>query len=131
MAPERLILIACAAAMLAACANPTPASAPSPVALYPGSAEGDAALLRGRLEMDGPCLYIVREGGERWLAAFPSPGTTWDAAEQSVNIDGRAVRVGADAAFAGGETTGTLPWVRPPARTCDQRRIWRVTTIGP
>jgi len=123
-----LLLAACCLA----CTNPAAVSpaGTDPVALYPGSPEGDSALLRGRLELEGPCLYILSsETGERWLAAFPAPATVWVAEERAVRIGARMVRVGATGAFGGGESAGTVTWSRPPHAACDARKIWRVTTI--
>jgi hypothetical protein len=115
---------------LAACQ----AGAEAPLALYPASPEGHDALALGRLEREGGCLYIVAaEGGERWLAAFPSPGTTWDEGEQAVRVGERAVRVGTGAAFAGGETRGdaaNVRWVEPPDPACDRSVIWWVTGVA-
>lgn len=116
--------------LVAACA---PENAASPLALYPWSAEGNAALLPATLTMgDDGCLYLVSESGERWLAAFPSPGTEWDAEEQSVQLSGVAVRVGATARFAGGEFKAGpagIDWLQPPRPECDSSLIWFVTTL--
>lgn len=131
MASELTAILTFTAFACAAC-SAAPAGAGPSLALYPGSAEGDAALLRGTLEQDGPCLYIRGDDGGRWLAAFPSPDTRWDAAGRAVYIGGAAVRVGDAAAFGGGERTdggGPLPWVRPPDPSCDGSRIWMVTQL--
>jgi hypothetical protein len=113
---------------LAACSG----GAAAPLALYPANVEGHHALVEGTLERDGECLYIVGGSGERWLAAFPSPGTTWDATRQVVRVGENAVAVGEVAAFAGGETRGDasgVQWVEPPGATCDQSGIWWVTHV--
>lgn len=113
---------------LAACSG----GAAAPLALYPASAEGHEALSEGRLERDGECLYIEAGNGERWLAAFPSPGTTWDATRQVVRVGESAVAVGEVATFAGGETRGDasgVQWVEPPGEACDQSGIWWVTHV--
>jgi hypothetical protein len=107
--------------------------AASPLALYPGSSEGLNARLRGKLEMTGDCLYITREGGERWLAAFPSPGTTWDAGNRSVRIGNRVLRVGDPSGFDGGEISGGasgVQWVQAPGGGCDSSKIWLVTALA-
>jgi len=115
--------------MVASCAA---GGAAAPLALYPSSPEGHQARLRGRLAMEGGCLYIVGEGGERWLAAFPSPGTRWVPDENAVQVGKRTVRVGETGAFAGGEASGapgTVAWVRAPAAGCDAAKVWMVTTL--
>lgn len=103
-----------------------------PLALYPASPEGHMALLRGKLQMDGPCLYIVGEDGRRWLAAFPSPGIEWLAADQAVQVRGRVVKLGEMAAFTGGEAGSGdgLPWVRSPAEPCDGSPVWMITGVA-
>jgi len=107
----------------------------SPLALYPGNPEGRTALLRGTLEMEGRCLYIAGEGGERWLAAFPSPGTTWNPEDRSVRVGDKVLRVGATGRFGGGESKeskrgpSAFPWVQAPNAACDSSKIWVVTTL--
>lgn len=131
MASKRYVVAACLGALCAAC-SPAPVGAASPVVLYPGSAEGDAALLRGTLEQEGTCLYIRAEGGERWLAAFPSPGTSWNSKDRSVRVNGRVLRVGEAGGFGGGERKdglGALAWVQAPAAACDPSQIWLVTAL--
>lgn len=106
--------------------------AASPLALYPGSPEGHNARLRGTLEIDGGCLYISNEGGERWLAAFPSPGTSWDPENRSVQVGGKVLQVGATGGFAGGEIssgTGAIQWVQAPGKECDGSKIWLVNAL--
>ena len=108
-----------------------PHEAATPLALYPGHQEGDTAKLQGTLEMAGGCLYISK-GGERWLAAFPSPGTSWDPESQSIRLEEKVRRVGTSGGFAGGETRGgtsSIQWVQPPAKGCDGSKIWMVTAL--
>lgn len=109
------------------------AGAADPLALYPADPEGHAALLQGTLEMEGPCLYIVGEGGERWLAAFPAPGTSWNPEDRTVRVGDRALRVGETGAFGGGESRSgadAISWVKPPAESCDASQIWLVTALA-
>ncbi|MEO6195643.1 MAG: hypothetical protein ABIS20_21690 [Thermoanaerobaculia bacterium] len=104
----------------------------SPLVLYPASPEGDSAKLRGTLQTDGSCLYISGEGGERWLAAFPSPGSVWDSASRSVQVGGKTLKVGSIGEFAGGEMKrgpGVLSWVQAPRAECDGAKIWLVTAL--
>lgn len=106
----------------------------NPLALYPASPEGHAARLRGTLEMDGGCLYITgEEGGERWLAVFPSPGTSWNPEDRSVQVRGTTLQVGATGSFDGGESNrgaAGIPWVQAPKAGCDDSKIWWVTHIN-
>jgi hypothetical protein len=107
--------------------------AASPLALYPGSSVGLQAQLQGTLEMADDCLYISRAGGERWLAAFPSPGTTWDAGDRSVRMGDKVLRVGGTGSFTGGEMSGGasgVRWVRAPGNGCDSSKIWLVTALA-
>jgi len=130
MVPKYVILMSLGA--LAVASSCQSDGAASPLALYPGNAEGHEALLQGTLERVGRCFYISGKGGERWLAAFPSPGTTWDSAAQSVQVAGKTCRVGAAAGFTGGEIRNGLQsvqWVRAPDKECDGSKIWLVTAV--
>lgn len=119
-----------AAAAMTACACAA-GSTGSPLALYPASAEGPGARVRGTLRLEGDCLYLVGEGGDRWLAAFPAPGSTWNAAERAVQVGEARVRAGEAGEFGGGEAGGPgIAWVQAPAAACDASRIWMVTTVG-
>lgn len=112
----------------AACAS---AGSADPLVLYPSSPEAHEALLRGRLSLEGACLYITGEGGERWLAAFPSPGTAWEPGERAVRVGARMIRVGDAGAFGGGEVTNAsgIRWVRAPAGSCDAAKLWMVSAL--
>ena len=104
----------------------------SPLALYPSNPEGHSAKLQGSLKMDGGCLFILNDGGERWLAAFPSPGTSWDPEERSVQVNGKTLQVGAKSGFVGGEITsgpGAIKWVQAPRAECDSSKIWLVNAL--
>lgn len=117
-----------AALMAASCAS---AGAADPLVLYAAGPEAHQARLEGRLQLDGPCLYIVAEGGERWLAAFPSPGARWEPGESAVHLGARRLRVGEMGAFAGGEVTNAagVGWLRAPADSCDASKLWMVSTL--
>lgn len=109
-----------------------PESAADPLALYPASPEGDAALLPATLTRKNGCLYLVSETGERWLAAFPSPGTHWDAARESIRVGGEVVRLGETSRFGGGELRAgprAIKWVKAPRPECDGSLIWIVTVL--
>lgn len=123
---------------------PAPAAEPSPstepestaapsLALYPASAEGPQALLRGDLIREGNCVYIRgAEGGERFLLALPSPGTRWLPDPPGLEIGGATVPVGETVTVTGGESRAGLDaadWAVAPAAGCDASLIWRVTEI--
>jgi hypothetical protein len=86
-------------------------AADSPVALTPYAQEGDAALIRGTLVLEDGCLYL-RNGETRILPTFPWPGTSWDAAMQTLTIFGRqryrvGERIEAGGGFMGSDAEGT------------------------
>ncbi|HYW05720.1 MAG TPA: hypothetical protein VE913_02120, partial [Longimicrobium sp.] len=112
--------------MAASCASA--GAATDPLALYSGTPVARQAQLQGRLVLDGACLYIVAPGGERWLAAFPSPGTRWEPGENAVEVGARRVRVGETGGFAGGEASDA-PWVKAPDDSCDASKLWTVSTL--
>lgn len=115
--------------MTTSCAS---VAAANPLVLYTASSEAHQAQLQGRLQLEGACLYIVGEGGERWLAAFPSPGTRWESGDSAVQVGARRLRVGEVGAFVGGEVTnaaGTLRWVQAPAGPCDASKLWMVSSL--
>jgi len=129
MVPSRCLLFLGASVLALSCRS---GGAASPLALYPASSEGSNARLNGTLEMDGDCLYITREG-ERWLAAFPSPGTTWDAGERAVRIGEKVLKVGGTGGFTGGEMShgaAGIRWVQAPGKQCDSSKIWLVATLA-
>lgn len=82
--------------------------------------------------LEGSCLYIAGDGGERWIAAFPSPGTRWEPRENAVHVRARMLRVGEMGAFAGGEMRnrpGVLRWVQAPGAGCDGSKLWIVSEL--
>lgn len=104
----------------------------SALALYPASPESHQALLRGRLVREGGCVYLEGEDGERYLAALPSPGTRWLPDGAGVEIEGRAVPLGARVEVAGGETRvggDSVDWVQAPAASCDDDLMWIVSGV--
>lgn len=123
--------VMCLGALLVA-SSCSPSGEVNPLVLYPASPEGHTAGVRGTLEMEGACLYIVGQGGERWLAAFPSPGTNWNPEDRAVQVGDRALAVGATGEFSGGEMKNgarAISWVQPPAASCDSSKIWLVTAL--
>ena len=87
--------------------DPTPAGAlDGPVMRYPEAASSDGgedAEVRGRLELDGDCLYVaLDEIGERFPVVWPA-GTTWDADDAGViSPNGSVMPVGSEVYGGGG-----------------------------
>jgi hypothetical protein len=67
------------------------------------SEDGAAAEVKGRLELDGECLYIaLDEVGERFPIVWPT-GTTWDPEDQAViGSEGTRMAVGSQVYGGGG-----------------------------
>jgi hypothetical protein len=77
-----------------------------PVMRYPASESqpgGSDAEVRGRLELDGECLYVaLDEVGERYPIVWPA-GTTWNAETQSViSPMGTRMEIGSNVYGGGG-----------------------------
>ena len=77
-----------------------------PVMRYPesaSSAEGEDAEVRGRLELEGDCLYVaLDEVGERYPVVWPA-GSSWDADSESViSPSGATMPVGSEVYGGGG-----------------------------
>ena len=95
--------------VVVACAHSGGAASTSvdgPVLRYPEAQsrdEGMAAVVRGRLELDGACLYVaLDEVDERYPIVWPA-GTTWDGQQQAVvNPAGVAMSIGSDVFGTGG-----------------------------
>lgn len=104
-----------------------------PLALAPANEAGMGALLPARLTRAGDCLFLD-DGTHRWLAIWPSPGTTW--AGSAVTIRGTAVEIGGSAEFGGGETdlsaadVDRLDWIKPPAEECLVAKAWWIYDVG-
>lgn len=108
-----------------------PASATVVLPRLPGSAEGDAAALQGRLAAHGPCLYVDTNGG-RYLVAALSPSLTWNPDARRLESGAASFGVG-DRVMLGGSEAGrgaSLPWTVAPNRQCDARRIWIASSIS-
>ncbi len=136
--------------LAASCAVPTvtPTSSPSsrivgevpsaaelaewPLALAPASEAGFGALLVARLTRRGDCLYLD-SGAGRWLAVWPTPGTTWDGS--AVTMDGTTIPVGTSADFGGGETDlnaavlRNVDWIKPPPEGCLVAKAWWIYAV--
>lgn len=81
-------------------------AADSPVALTPYWPEGGAAMISGRLVIEGGCLYLRDADGGRILPTFPWPGTQWQPETGRISIFGRInVGVGEQLTAGGGFAT--------------------------
>lgn len=91
----------------AATASSDPILSPnSPVALTPYWPEGGAAMISGRLMLEGGCLYLRQADGRRLLPTFPWPGTHWEPKDETLTIFGRHhYRVGQPLSASGGFVT--------------------------
>ncbi|HWS59017.1 MAG TPA: hypothetical protein VN257_10790 [Actinotalea sp.] len=94
--------------VVGACAGTHEAQPPldGPVMRYPEAPSGGGGLdaeIRGRLVLEGDCLYLtVDELGERYPIVWPA-GTTWDAEHTAVvSPTGAQMAVGRDVDGAGG-----------------------------
>jgi hypothetical protein len=116
--------------LLLAC-SPTPST--GPLVLYRASAVTHQALVRGSLLLEDGCLYIVSPEGERWIAAFPSPGTRWNPEQLAVHVGIETVRLGERRRFSGGEVRNrkpTIDWMTPPAESCKGSSVWMVSAVS-
>jgi hypothetical protein len=92
--------------------------------LQPGLS--DLAGLQGELRVIDHCLVV----GETYVA-WPSPGTTWLPASQSLSVDGHAMTVGDHIQLAGGEITAgaAFEWVVKPERHCLRASLFAVGSV--
>jgi hypothetical protein len=100
----------------------------SPLALFPESPGGDGALLTARLQLTDGCLFLV-EGDNRWLPAFPYPGTSWEPESLTIDRHGTRFTVGDTASFGGGESSEgwqEREWIKPPPDHCKAPKVWYV-----
>jgi hypothetical protein len=77
-----------------------------PVIRYPQRSDDTeqlAALVRGTLQLEGPCLYLASlEAGERYPVVWPA-GTRWDEANNSVvSPTGELMAIGGEVTGGGG-----------------------------
>ena len=77
-----------------------------PVIRYPQRSDDPeqlAALVRGTLQLEGPCLYVFsHEAGERYPVVWPA-GTRWDEASKSVvSTAGELMAIGGEVSGGGG-----------------------------
>lgn len=108
------------------------AAAPDPgvrIALLPPSREGDAALKLGRLEREGPCLYIDGADGVRTIPAFMTADTRWDGA---LIVGTKRFWPGDMVRLGGGEIDAKiadLAWVQRPDPSCSAPTYWITVSI--
>ena len=110
----------------------------SPLAIRDGEWNGDDALIEGRLEQRGNCLYIAPPvggagyaGGRAAFLVFARDGLDWDANAQAGRLGAAEFTVGQNVRF-GGSVLSSAPslsgvhWFKPPAAECDTSRVWFV-----
>lgn len=133
--------------LIAACGAPAPFSStlvgsPSPppadisLPLLEADEASDGALLHGELAITDGCLTLVTSEGVRGVV-WPSPGTRWNSAAQTIELRGTSVRVGERAELGGGEMSMTpalsasLGWIGPPDSSCLIQPLWFAGAILP
>ena len=102
------------------------------LALLPSSREGDAALKIGRLEVVGPCLYVVGADGSRTIPAFMTFDTRWHAGELVTGA--KRFRPGQMVRLGGGEINekiADLAWVQRPDPSCHAPSYWITVSVDP
>jgi hypothetical protein len=100
------------------------------LALLPPSREGDAALKMGRLEVFGPCLYVVGADGSRTIPAFMTFDTRWH--EGQLVVGAKRFRPGEMVRLGGGEINAKiadLAWVQQPDPSCTAPTYWITAAI--
>ena len=128
---KRVIVLVSVGALLAcsSCIGQDETGESGPLALYKGDWSEDQALTEGLVVRDGPCLYLVNDGGllfsGKALLAFAEGGARWDEEKQAIVADGRRIPVGTTLRLGGGETQGRDGrWVVPPKPSCDVSSVW-------
>lgn len=132
------VLVVCGSVLgcSSAVGTPPPTADPSagPLALYQATEGGFSAMLEARLILEDGCLYLTDEAS-RWLALWPSPGTSWEG--DGVAIKGARVAVGSTAIFGGGETeineeaVAAREWVATPDPRCLVDKAWWILGADP
>lgn len=106
----------------------SPGAQPQILPTYARDSSGPSmmARLEGQLVLEGGCVLVE---GEPALLAWPSPGTEWDSATQTVTVYGTKARIGDWVVIGGGTGTDTGGWVAPPAVGCKRDTVWIVESI--
>jgi hypothetical protein len=138
MSRHRDLAVLALIGLLTSCADQeqaVPSATPSAAVdlpLYPANPASDGAFLDARLVSERDCLYLEAHG-DRWLAIWPSPGTSWNRA--AVRVHGSVVTVGNQASFGGGETDliaadlASYDLVNEPRHECLVGKAWWVSQI--
>lgn len=91
--------------------------------------DGKLSTLRGRLELDGDCVYLIENRSEgparKWVIAFPEGETRTD--EDTVSHDGKAYRYGTLLEVTGTPARFDLDGLSAPAG-CKGPRVWLGTS---
>lgn len=98
--------------------------------LLPPSREGSGAVAVGRLDLDGPCLYLRRADGSRVLPAFITFNTRWE--DGRLRIESQSFAPSDQVVLGGGEhNAGSegLEWVERPHPSCDSRGMWITVSV--
>ena len=116
---------------LVATRRPPPGETVRP-ALLPPSRTGDAALLVGMVEIDGPCLYVRVPFKDRYTPALMMPEVRWDERTGVLHVADKQFVAGSRVSLGGSQLSGgALQWRQPPAPGCDLSRTWVTATIDP
>jgi hypothetical protein len=110
-----------------------PPTTPVRLALLEPSAAGDASMISGSLEAEGPCLYLRVVYGDRYLPAFHTPDTRWDAATGVLHVGDKRFTHGSRVRLGGSFSTGAPPprWRQAPDPSCVASRTWVAASVGP
>jgi hypothetical protein len=117
-----LLVVACSGPMPIAKSSAVP-HAPETVPMALRTSDQLAAAIAGRLNVQDDCV-VIRAGSSTFVVVWPSPGTSWDASNAVVSLDGVAARVGENVVLDGGEypfpplDPRTVRWVSPPTEGC-------------
>lgn len=90
--------------------------------IHPNTATNDA-LVRGTLQADGRCLFVVTPDGTRLGVAWPA-GSRWDPTRTVITVKGVEAAIGQPVAIGGGSADVTLeninrtPWISRPRPEC-------------
>jgi hypothetical protein len=113
---------------LAGCSTTRPATVP----LWTGE-DSPLALIRGRLEVLGPCVVVSDDQGSHTVI-WHSPNTRWDPALGTITVEGTTAPLGSIVTLGGGEARldGTTPpdtWIVPPRPECSKGVLWVANVI--
>jgi hypothetical protein len=87
------------------------------------------ALLRGPLYAEDGCLFVGEAGGELVGVAWPA-GTRWNAARNTITVNGVEASLGEEVQLGGGlidvsvEKIPRMAWINPPRPECLGDMFW-------